>query len=108
MSEYCIIFITTPSLREAKKISSALLEARLVACANMIKGVESLFRWQGKIDKSKEVLLVLKTRRRFFPAVSKLVKDEHSYQTPEIISFPLENIASDYRRWLDASIRKSA
>lgn len=105
--EYCIILITTSSLKEAKNISNALLKARLIACANIIRGVESLFWWQGKIDKSKEVLLVLKTRRKLFSAVSKLVRRIHSYQTPEIISFPLENIAPDYRRWLDASIRKS-
>lgn len=108
MSKFCIIFITTANLKQAKTISKALLNGKLVACVNIIKGVESLFWWQGKIDKTKEVLLIIKTKKSLFEKISRLVSKIHSYDTPEIISFSLENISLKYQRWLDASIIKSA
>ncbi len=107
MNQYSIIFITTSNIKEAKSIGNALLKARLVACVNIVNCIESLFWWQGKIDKAREALLIIKTRKRLFSKISKLVKKNHSYQTPEIISFPLENIDPGYRRWLDATILKS-
>ncbi len=104
MSKFCIVFIATANLKEAKTISQALLNSKLIACVNIIKGVESLFWWKGKIDNAKEVLLVIKTKKKLFTKIAKLVTQLHSYDTPEIISFSLENIALRYQRWLDASI----
>lgn len=108
MSEYAIVFVTAVNISEAKKISKALLGEKLAACVNIIKITESLFWWQGKIESSREVLLIIKTRRKLFARISRLVTRCHSYDTPEIISFSLENIAPNYRRWLNASIRKSS
>ncbi|MEW6008806.1 MAG: divalent-cation tolerance protein CutA [Candidatus Omnitrophota bacterium] len=108
MSKFCIIFITTADLKQARSISKALLKAKLVACVNIIKGIESLFWWQGKIDNAKETLLVIKTKKILFKKISELVSKLHSYDTPEIISFSLEKISLKYQRWLDASIIKSA
>ncbi|MBI5819920.1 MAG: divalent-cation tolerance protein CutA [Verrucomicrobia bacterium] len=103
-SAYCVVFITAASRREARRIARLLLERRLVACANIIPGVESHYWWEGKIDHAREWLLVMKTRRSRFRAVERAVKQLHSYQVPEIIALPLAAGQADYLRWMDASL----
>ena len=67
---FIVVLITTKDKKEAAKIAKGLLEAKLIACANIIDGVQSLFWWQGKIDSSREVLLILKTKKILFKKVS--------------------------------------
>lgn len=101
---YTVILVTAKDKKEAEKIARGLLEAKLIACANIIAGVRSLFWWQGKIDSSTEVLLLLKTKKALFKKVSAKVKSLHSYQTPEIIALPLVNGSEDYLRWIGSSV----
>jgi periplasmic divalent cation tolerance protein len=101
---YCVIFITASSRTEARRIARALLERRLVACANIVPGVESHYWWNGKLDHAREWLLVVKTRRSRFRAVERAVKALHSYQVPEIVALPLAAGQADYLRWIDASV----
>lgn len=103
-SAYCAVFVTAASRREARRIARSLLERRLVACANIIAGIESHYWWEGKIDHAREWLLVMKTRRSRFRAVERAVKQLHSYQVPEIIALPLVAGQADYLRWMDASL----
>ena len=98
---YIIVLVTAKDKKEAGKIAKGLLEAKLIACANIVEGVQSLFWWQGKIDSSKEVLLVLKTKKILFKKVAVKVKSLHSYQTPEIIALPVIAGSKDYLQWLD-------
>ena len=106
MNTQCIIvFVTTKDKKEANKIAHGLLEAKLIACANIIDGVQSLFWWQGKIDSSKEALLVLKTKKNLFKKISVKVKSLHSYQTPEIIALPIADGSKDYLAWINSSIK---
>jgi periplasmic divalent cation tolerance protein len=100
---FIIILITTKDKKEAAKIARGLLEAKLIACANIVGGVQSLFWWQGKIDSSKEVYLILKTKKILFKKVAAKVKSLHSYQTPEIIALPIIAGSKDYLQWLDSS-----
>jgi periplasmic divalent cation tolerance protein len=102
-TQYIIILITAKDKKEATKIARGLLEAKLIACANIVEGVQSLFWWQGKIDSSKEVLLVLKTKKILFKKISTKVKSLHSYQTPEIIALPITAGSKDYLKWIDSS-----
>jgi len=95
--------VTAKDKKEAVKIAQGLLESKLIACANIIDGVQSLFWWQGKIDSSKEVLLVLKTKKFLFKKVSEKVKSLHSYQTPEIIALPIIAGSKDYLNWINSS-----
>lgn len=95
--------MTAKDKKEAVKIAQGLLESKLIACANIIDGVQSLFWWQGKIDSSKEVLLVLKTKKFLFKKVSEKVKSLHSYQTPEIIALPIIAGSKDYLNWINSS-----
>lgn len=100
-----IIFVTAKDFKEAKKISQALVERKLIACANIIQGVQSLFWWEGKVDVANEVLLILKTRRNLFKKVEQLVKSLHSYSVPEIIAMPIVAGSKEYLKWVNDSVR---
>lgn len=95
-----IIFVTCKDVEQAKQISHALLDRKEAACVNVIPGIQSFFRWQGKDDQATEVLLVIKTQAVLFEAVRKTVKEIHSYQTPEIIALPVIDGDADYLNWI--------
>ena len=99
-----IVLVVAKNEREAKKISNKLLEKKLIACCNIIKGVKSFFWWQGKVDSASEVLMVLKTKRVLFQKIVKLVKKLHSYETPEIIALPIIAGDKNYLKWINASV----
>ena len=99
--KYIVVLITAKDKVEAKKIALGLLKGKLVACVNIMEGVESLFRWQGKIDSAQESLMVIKTKQKLFKKVVAKVKLLHSYQTPEIIALPIIAGSWDYLKWID-------
>ena len=103
---YIVIFVTASGVEEAEKISSKLIENKLAACVNMIDGVKSVFWWQGKLDNTKEVLLMIKSKKSKLPQIIKLVKSLHSYDLPEIIALPVIAGEKSYLRWIDESLRK--
>jgi len=102
---YVVVLVTAKDKKEAQKISSGLIKAKLAACVNIIDKVDSVFFWAGKIDQAKESLLVIKSRKEKLSQIIKLVKSLHSYEVPEIIAIPI--IAGDklYLRWIDAALR---
>ncbi len=104
---YIVILITASSKKEAQRIARALLEDKLAACINIIDKIDSLFWWQGKIDESKEVLLIIKTKKALISKLIKKVKSLHSYKVPEIIALPIVAGEKKYLGWLDESLRKS-
>lgn len=103
-TRYIVILFTAKDKKEAAKIAEALLGSKLIACANIIDGIQSLFWWQGKIDSSKEVLLVLKTKKILFKKVCAQVRSLHSYQTPEVIALPIVDGSKDYFDWIGSSV----
>ena len=105
---HIIIFITASGKREAKNIAQQLIKNKLAACVNIIDKIESLFWWQGKVDRAKETLLVIKSRKEKLTKIVKLVKSIHSYQVPEIIALPIIAGYEPYLRWIDESLRKSS
>ncbi|PIP19156.1 MAG: hypothetical protein COT38_03030 [Candidatus Omnitrophica bacterium CG08_land_8_20_14_0_20_41_16] len=98
-----IIFITAGNKKEARRIARALIKSKLAACVNIIAGVESFFRWQGKVDMAKEATLIIKSKKEKMPEIIKLVKSMHSYEVPEIISFPITAGFKPYLKWIDES-----
>ncbi len=98
-----IVLVTAQNSSQAKRIGQALLEAHVIACVNIVPGVQSLFWWQGKVDSSKEVLMVMKTQKRCFNKIVTIVKRLHSYQTPEIVALPIVLGERAYMQWLEAS-----
>ncbi len=99
--ENIIVFMTASSEEEAVKIAKALVEEKLAGCVNIIRNIRSIYSWQGKIEDEAEVLMAAKTRRDLFKALSKKVKELHSYTVPEIIAMPIIKGSKDYLRWLE-------
>ncbi len=100
-----IILITAANSREARKLAEGLLKNKLAACVNIVPGIRSYFRWKGKIDRTAESLLLVKTKKSKFKKVAGLVKSLHSYEVPEIIAVPVVSGYAPYLRWIDASVR---
>ena len=96
--------ITTKNQAEAKRIASRLVADKLIACANIVKGVQSVFRWQGKVDHAKEVLLILKSTQSKLQKIIKVVKTLHSYDVPEIVALPIVGGNPQYLQWLKESV----
>lgn len=98
-----VIFITAPNEDEAARIARSLVEARLAACANIVRNIRSIYTWQGSVQDDTEVLMVVKTREVLFEAVSDRVRELHSYDVPEIIALPIIDGSPDYLKWLRGS-----
>jgi len=95
-----IIYITAKDKAEAKKIARTLVEERLAACANIIDNVESLYWWQGKIEKGAEVVIIAKTKESLVPELINKVKSLHSYKCPCVVLLPLVDGNKDYFNWI--------
>jgi periplasmic divalent cation tolerance protein len=98
-----VVLITSPK-QAAKKIAKNILDKRLSACVNIVDGVDSLFLWQGKVDKAKESLLIVKTKNNLFKKLEKEVLAIHPYDIPEIISFSLDKLSKPYKNWLNKEL----
>ncbi len=102
--KYRIALVTAPEPRTARRLAQAALKKRLVACANLIPAIESHYWWQGRIDQSKEVLVIFKTTNSKVASLKKLVLAEHPYETPEFIALPIESGSRPYLDWILASV----
>jgi periplasmic divalent cation tolerance protein len=102
---YLVVLVTAKNKKEAQKISLGLLKAKLAACVNIVAKIDSLFLWEGKIDRAQESLLVIKSKKELLPRIIKLVKSLHSYAVPEIIALALTGGDRAYLRWIDAVLR---
>jgi periplasmic divalent cation tolerance protein len=100
-----IVFVTVPNLRTARRLAQAALAARLIACANLVPKVESHYWWQGRMERSAEVLLVMKTTQARLAALEKLVLANHPYDTPEFVVLNLAGGTRKYLAWLSESVR---
>jgi periplasmic divalent cation tolerance protein len=101
---YIIVIVTAPSKQEAEKIAQHLLDKRLIACANIIGPVSSVFRWSGKTEHAEEYLLLLKSRKDLFEKLSETVKALHSYEVPEILVLPVVGGSEAYLSWLGSCL----
>ena len=100
-----VVLITAKDSAEGDSIVKKLVEDRLIACGNIVPGIKSLFWWEGKVDTADEVLLVLKTNKKYFPEIEKTVKSLHSYDVPEIIALPIVEGSPEYLKWIEESVR---
>jgi periplasmic divalent cation tolerance protein len=97
---HIVVFITTATAEEAQRIANILVSSRKAACVNIVPQVHSIFRWQGKMDSAHEVLLIVKTREALLDDLIGLIKQNHSYEMPEIIALPIVGGNPDYLQWL--------
>jgi periplasmic divalent cation tolerance protein len=99
-----LVLVTVPDLKTGRALARAALEARLIACANLVPRIESHYWWQGRIEAGAEVLLILKTSRRRVPALKKLVLARHPYETAEFLELSVAGGSRKYLDWLFASV----
>lgn len=102
-SDLAITISTVPNLDEAKNISRTLVEEKLAACVNIIPGATSIYSWEGKIEESSEVVLVIKSRAELYQKLEKRISDLHSYEVPEIVMLNAEDVEEKYLNWLDGN-----
>ena len=105
MSDYIAVLVTTSSEDEAASIASALVSERLAACANIIKGIRSIYRWEGTVHDDPEVLIVIKTRSELFDKLEARVRELHSYDLPEVIALDIAKGSEPYLAWLSESTK---
>lgn len=99
-----LVLVTAPDIKVARKLAKAALEARLVACANLVPAIESHYWWQGKLESSAEVLIIFKTTRFKLEVLEKCVVKLHPYDTPEFVVLHITAGTKRYLDWLGASV----
>jgi periplasmic divalent cation tolerance protein len=102
-TDVLLVFTTWPDAANARSAVHTLVEEKLAACGNLIPGVESIYRWQGEIETSAEVIVIFKTTADRYPALEARIRELHSYEVPEIISIPVTHGLPDYLRWVNDS-----
>ncbi len=105
MTDKRIVLSTAGSEEEARKIAHHLVENQLAACVNIIPQVESIYRWEGKIESSREWLLLIKTTAEKVTRVTAAILELHSYDLPECIAIAIEGGSSAYMEWIDQSVK---
>ena len=95
-----VIYCTVPDKKTAKEITKFIMKHHLAACVSVVDRVESVFSWDGELEKEKEILLMIKTVRPNFERIKVLISDLHPYNVPEIISVPIVDCSKEYLEWL--------
>ena len=101
---FCVVFVTCPTKTAARKLAQRVLQVKAAACVNILPSVSSHYWWQGKIERSSEVLLILKTRRDRYVLLEKTIRAGHPYQVPEILALPILSGSKPYLNWIDSSL----
>jgi periplasmic divalent cation tolerance protein len=100
-----VVMVTCANRREAGRIARALVEERLAACVNVHSGaLESVYRWEGKVERAREVLLTIKTTAAAFSRLERRVREMHSYDVPEIVGVAVGAGSWKYLDWIDESV----
>lgn len=106
MTDALIVVTTTETAAEAERLAHLLVEAELAACVQVLPQIISIYRWQGKVEQAGESLLLIKTTRVAYAQLESAIKQNHSYQTPEIVALPVEAGSEGYLNWLKSSVRE--
>lgn len=103
-----LLYITTSDHTEAEAIARTPLEERLIACANILPGVASLYWWEGKISEAQECVLIAKTSEKCVDAVVERVRALHSYTCPCVVALPVNGGNPDFLQWIRGEVREGA
>lgn len=98
---HCLMYVTASGVEEAKELGRALVEERLVACANVIPGMIPIFWWEGRVQEDSEAILLAKTRKELVQRVIDFVEEQHSYDCPAILALPIEVGHQPFLDWID-------
>ena len=107
-SDAIAVFMTAANGEEATRLAEMLVGSQLAACVQILPEIESVYRWQGKIERQSEVLLIAKTTASLFEPLELEVRALHSYKTPEIVAVPMTTLSLPYRQWLEAAVTREA
>jgi periplasmic divalent cation tolerance protein len=99
-----LVLVTFPDLEKARQVGTSLIESQLAACVNLLPAVESIYRWQGQIEQTAEVLAIFKTTAHAIAAFEARLTALHPYEVPEIIVLKPEQVAASYARWVGESV----
>ena len=99
MENAVVVLCTFPDIEQARQIGAALVERQVAACVNLLPGVESIYRWEGKIERAGEVLALIKTTR--YAALETAIRELHPYEVPEILALPVMKGSPEYLDWLE-------
>jgi periplasmic divalent cation tolerance protein len=102
VTDVLLVLTTAPGPEEAARLARTLVEERLAACGNVVPGLRSIYRWEGKVQDEGEALLLLKTTRARFPALRDRLLALHPYAVPEVLALPVEAGAEKYLGWVGA------
>lgn len=102
MTELLLVMTSLPDRDAAKALAKRLIDSHLAACVQIQTGVQSIYRWEGRICEEQEAVLVAKTTAAQWPAISAFIKQNHPYDVPEIIAQPITRSHTDYARWVIA------
>lgn len=105
MADIRLLYVTTKDLEQARHIGRTLLERKLIACANILPQMESIYRWNGEVQNDSEAVLILKTNTKLVEDATQAVLELHSYETPCVLALPIESGAKDYIQWLQSECR---
>jgi periplasmic divalent cation tolerance protein len=107
MERAVFVYTTWPSTVEAEQAGRTLVERRLAACVNVLPGMVSHYRWEGKVERAEETVMIVKTRASLTDAVERAVRSLHSYTTPAIVVLSVESVESNYLAWILAETGES-
>jgi periplasmic divalent cation tolerance protein len=99
-----VVFMTAPNREEAARLADMLVGSRLAACVQILPEMESVYRWQGKVERESEILLLAKSTTERFEELERQVRAIHSYETPEILAIPATAVSGAYLKWIDESL----
>ncbi len=106
-SDAIIVFMTAANMEEASRIAELLVEKNVAACVQILPEMQSVYRWQGQIERQTEILVIAKTVKSKFAELETEVRAAHSYETPEIVATPITSGSTPYLEWLSASVESS-
>jgi periplasmic divalent cation tolerance protein len=105
MTDKIVVFSTCANAEDAEKLARLLVDQRLAACVNVVPGVRSYYRWKGAVETDDECLLIVKSSRDLFAALTAALEKAHSYEVPEAIAVPIVEGAANYLNWFGANLR---
>lgn len=108
MSDVLLVFCTFPDIGKARSVGIGLVESHLAACVNLCPAIESIYRWQGQVESSAEVLAIFKTTSASYPAFESRLRELHPYEVPEIVALRPDQVSETYARWIHASVLVSS
>lgn len=105
MSDAIVVFMTSATADEARRIANELVERQLAACVQILPEIESVYRWNGEVQRDPEILILAKTTAAQFDELERSVRAIHSYDTPEIVAVRMSEVSEPYRAWLADNVR---